>query len=209
MSRKKRQRSKQFRASRPRKKTRKLGQKSIGQVVAGWFSQHRPVFVFLLIFGVLMGLFYAFTIFTPFYRKHLFPSYVRMNARLAGAVLAFLSQDITVADASIFSPGFSISVGRGCDAIEPNALFVCAVLAFPAPFLRKITGIIAGTLFLSIFNFARIVGLFLIGVYLPKAFPIMHLDVLEGLFILFAIIFWILWLLWATQSQISTQRVSS
>jgi exosortase/archaeosortase family protein len=191
------------------KKTRKLAQKSIVELARGWFSQYRPVFQFLLIFVVLMGLFYVFIAFMPFYKKHLLPSHHHLIARLSGAILAFLGQDITVVGAFISSPALSVHIVWGCDAIEAIALFVFAVLAFPAPFLRKIPGIIAGTLFLAILNFIRVVSLFLIGVYFPRVFAIMHIDVWQSMFIFSAIIFWGFWLLWATQSQIPTQRVSS
>lgn len=147
-----------------------------------------------------MALFYTFVIFTPFYKKDLFLSCLPFNARVSGAILSLLGQDITVAGTSVSSPAFSICVDSGCDGIEPIALFVCAVLAFPAVFLRKIPGIIAGTLLLAILNFVRVVSLFLVGVYFPKAFLFMHLDVWQAMFILLAIVFWILWLRWATQS---------
>jgi len=114
-----------------------------------------------------------------------------------------------VSGTSISSPAFSVTVDPGCDGIEPIALFVCAVLAFPARFVRKIPGIIAGTLLLAALNFVRVVSLFLIGVYFPRAFAAAHLEVWQAMFILFAVVFWILWLLWATQSQIRVQRVSS
>ncbi len=186
----------------------KQGEKSIGQIVTGLLHRH-PVLLFLFLFGVLLGLFYAFAVFTPFYKRDFLFSYLPFNAKVSGAILSFLGQDITVAGSSISSSDFSVNVAPECSGIEPIALFVCAVLAFPAPFLRKIPGIIAGTLLLAILNFVRVINLFLIGVYLPKALDIMHIEVWQGLFIVFAVLFWIVWLRWATQSQISTQPVSS
>jgi len=214
MSRKRRQRSKRLPASgftrqtSRRKKFAKRREESIAKSAAGLLSQH-PIIVFLLSFGVLMGLFYAFAIFTPFYKRDFLLSYLPFNARVSGAILSFLGQDITVSGASVFSPAFSLRVVPGCDGIEPIALFVCAVLAFPAGFIRKIPGIIAGTLLLAALNFVRVVSLFLIGVYFPRAFTAAHLEVWQAMFIVFAVVFWILWLLWATRSQIATQRVSS
>ncbi|PKL51027.1 MAG: exosortase H [Planctomycetes bacterium HGW-Planctomycetes-1] len=174
----------------------------------GWRRRH-PIFLFLAVFAVLMGLFYGFAVFTPFYKRDFLLSYLPFNARVSGAILGFFGQDITVAGRTISSPDFSVEVYSGCDGIEPIALFVCAVLAFPAPFLRKLPGIIAGTLLLAILNFVRVVSLFGVGVYFPKAFLFMHLDVWQALFIFFAVLFWIVWLRWAAQNQISTQHVSS
>ncbi len=215
MSRKKKHRPRQLPASRRRKKTAevkkttKRWEKSIGQSVAGWFSIYGSVIRFLLIFCVLMGLFYAITILVPFYREQIFPWYLRLNARIAGRILDFLGQNVTVVDNFISSPAFSVSIVRGCDVVEPTALFICAVLAFPASFVKKIPGIIAGTFFLAIVNLVRIGTLFLIGMYLPKIFNVMHVDVWQALFILLAIIFWGFWLLWVTKSPTPAQNLSS
>ncbi len=191
------------------KKTRKQGEKSIGQGAREWFGQHYPVFLFLLVFGVLMGLFYTFIAFAPYYNKVLLPSYHHLIAKMSGGILRFLGQDITAVGVSVSSPDFSIRIIRGCDAVEATALFVCAVLAFPAPFLRKVPGIIAGTLLLGILNLVRIVSLFLIGVHFPNIFGFMHIDTWQALYIFFAVTFWVLWLLWTTQHQMPKREVSS
>ena len=204
--RKKRQQSKHFPGSGRREKAAKPEKRSIAKIVTAWLSVHRPIVLFLLIFGVLIGLFYAFILLSPFYEKHFFTPYLHLNARVSGAILASFGHNIAVAGNSISSPDFSIGVNRGCDAIEPIALFVCAVLAFPAPFLRKILGIIVGAILLSILNIARIITLFVVGIYLPRAFDLMHVDVWQGLFIFLAIVFWVFWLLWTGKSQVPVQN---
>ncbi len=68
---------------------------------------------------------------------------------------------------------------------------------------------IIGALLLLALNLVRIVSLFLIGVYSPRIFALMHIDVWQALFIFFAVLFWILWLLWATRSQVVAQAASS
>ncbi len=207
LNRRKRRRSKHFPISSHRGKPAKPEKQTITNMVTAWLSAHRPVFLFLLVFSVLMSLFYAFIAFAPYY-KHVLPSYHHLIARLSGGVLAFIGQDITVAGTSIFSPGFAVRIVRGCDAVDAIVLFVFAVLAFPAPFLRKVPGIIAGMLLLGILNLVRVVSLFLIGVYFPRAFAAMHISVWQAMFIFLTVILWILWLLWATQSQMSPQRAS-
>jgi exosortase H (IPTLxxWG-CTERM-specific) len=183
-----------------RKMTAQRKTESIISTVKGKWSELRPVLLFLAVFAALMGLFYAFAMLTPLYERHL-PHYLDLNARLSGYVLKFLGQDITVTGSSISTPVFSITVKRGCDAIDATALFVCAVLAFPAPFRKKIVGVVAGTLLLVIINLIRIITLFLAGIYFPAAFELMHIDVWQGLFILLAIVFWVFWLLWTGKNQ--------
>lgn len=175
----------------------------------GRSSRRHSVLKFLLIFGILLAVFYVFIAFSSFYNRRFVPWHHPLIARVSGHVLAVLGQDITVRNASISSPMFSVNIIRGCDAVEAIALYVCAVLAFPLPFLKKLPGIIAGTLLLLILNLVRIVSLFLIGVYSPRLFGLIHLDVWQALFIFFAVLFWIFWLLWATRSQVVAQPMSS
>jgi len=167
------------------------------------------VLKFLLIFGVLLAAFYVFIAFSPFYSKRFLPSYHQWIARVSGSVLAILGQETTVTGKSIYSPRFSVNIVRGCDAVEAIALYVCAVLAFPLPFLKRLPGMIAGALLLSILNLVRVVSLFLVGVYSRRIFDLMHIDVWQAIFIFFAVLFWILWLLWATRSQVAAQPASS
>ena len=183
--------------------------KSAAGTVTVRSSGRNSVLRFLLIFGILLAVFYLFIAFVPFYSKRFVPSYHHFIAEVSGYLLTILGQDITVMDASISSPRFSVNIIRGCDAVEPIALYVCAVLAFPLSFMKKLPGMIAGTLVLSLLNFIRIVSLFLIGVYSPKIFNLTHIDLWQALFIFFAVLLWILWLLWATRSQVVTRLASS
>jgi len=201
--------SKRSRASNSRKRDVKPDKKSLIEIT-GRQGSKRPILRFGLTVGLLMGLLYAFIILEPFpYMSHFFSFYQHLNAKVSGAILALLGHDIKVAGDTISSPDFSVNLRHGCDAVEPSALFVFAVLAFPAPFLRKIPGIVVGVLFLATVNILRVISLFLIGVYFPKAFHAMHVDVWQALFIFLAIGFWVLWALWAGKSQARTQGVAS
>lgn len=90
----------------------------------------------------------------------------------------------------------------GCDAVEPSALFVSAVLASPVPLLSRLSAAAIGTIVLMLLNLIRVVSLFLVRVYYPQAFDTMHLDVWQALFIFLAIVFWAMW-----ASRVSRQRV--
>lgn len=160
-------------------------------------------------FGALAVAFYAATSFSPYYRGQLFPSILRTTASTAGGMLALLGQEITVSGTQIVSPRFVVRIARGCDAVEPMSLFVCAVLAFPSPLLKKLPGIVAGLLVLALLNLVRIVSLFLIGVYVPGLFGVIHVDVWQGVFIVLALVMWLFWILWATQRPIPATQAST
>jgi exosortase/archaeosortase family protein len=189
----------------PKKRAKIKQANSITGTIKGWPKRH-PVFLFLAAFVVLLGALCIFARLTPFYERYC-PYNLRLNARLSGHILKFFGQDITIYGASIFSPAFSVTIEQQCNAARPIALFVCAVLAFPAPFSKKIAGMVTGTLLLIVINLVRIVTVFFVGVYLPWAFQTVHLDIWTGLFIFFAIFLWILWLLWTRENQMFRQKL--
>jgi exosortase H (IPTLxxWG-CTERM-specific) len=165
---------------------------------AGATCRRHPGLRFLFIFAILASAFYAITFFTPFCRRQLVPASLLWTAKIAGTVLSWLGQEVTVRGVFISSPRFSVQIVQGCNAMEPIALFACAVLAFPSPLLRKIPAVFIGSLCLAVLNYMRIVSLFLIGIYWPGIHRIMHVDVWQGMFVLFALVLWLLWLPWAT-----------
>jgi exosortase H (IPTLxxWG-CTERM-specific) len=147
-----------------------------------------------------MGLFYASAVFTPAYRGFM-ASWLPFNARVSGALLSVVEQDVTVSGASISSPRFAVDVKPECSAIEPMAFLTCAILAFPAPLRRKISGILAGAVAVTVLNIVRIVSLYLVGVYDPDRFKMMHLEVWQVLLIVFAVVFWLLWMQWTMKNR--------
>ena len=161
-----------------------------------WFAK-RPIFTFVLLFVFFMSVYYAVTGLWPYYTQKIFPAYLNLNAQVSGGILTVLQRDVTVVGDSIFSSQFAISIKKGCDAIEPTALFAAIMLAFPAPFLKKIPGLLVGVIFLLSLNLVRIVSLYLVGVHAPKFFHTVHIDVWPAIFIFLALVSWIIWIQWA------------
>ena len=158
-------------------------------------KNRRPVLRFLALFCPFIGLFYLCW-WTPFFNAG-FSEYLRLNADAASSILSLFGEDTSSSGKFILSSQFSLEIKRGCDAVEPSALFIAAVLAFPATLGRKTTGMLVGTGFLMVVNLVRIVSLFYVGVYFPKAFRAFHLDVWQAVFILLALLVWIVWAQWA------------
>ncbi len=112
---------------------------------------------------------------------------------MAGAILSGCGYQIKVNDKTVIEPRWSVTVGRGCDAVQPSALFVSAVLASPVALSSSLPAAVVGTILLMTINLIRIISLLLTGIYTPKLFEVMHLDVWQALFIFLAILFWALW----------------
>ncbi len=162
-----------------------------------WFRGKRPIFQFVGLFVVLLIGFYLLT-FLPAMNKDFLPGYMRLNARMSAAALNLFGEKAHAEDTMVQSSRYSVDIRHGCDAIEPSALFIAAVLAFPAKFLLKLPGLLAGTLVLSLINLFRIVTLFYTGIHFPGSFEFMHEDVWQSLFVLLALVMWVLWAWWAT-----------
>lgn len=176
-----------------------------------WFERNRRDLRFLFIFATCMGLYYLSTL-TFLVRDRFFPAYLRLNASLSGSILVAMGQDVSVAGNTISTTSTgagAIKIERGCDAIEPSALFLAAVLASPVAFRAKLLAGLWGVSALLLVNLVRIVSLFLIKVYYPSLFQTMHLDVWQVVFILAAILLWGLWASRMSRRLSATQDVST
>ncbi|QDV91233.1 Transmembrane exosortase (Exosortase_EpsH) [Phycisphaerae bacterium RAS2] len=164
-------------------------------------ASRRPVLRFVLLFAGCMVFYYVVSS-ASLVRDRIFPALLELNATVSARLLGLLGQGPIRADgASVHSDRFSIEVARGCDAIEPMALLVSAILASPMTFRARFVGMVAGVLGLMAMNLLRIVTLFLFGVYWPAAFHVMHVDVWQVIFILLAVATWLVWAWWALKAE--------
>jgi len=156
---------------------------------------------FLGVFALLMVIYWGATTTAPV-KDHFFPWYLETNAVASADILhLFGYADMTRNGTSLVSPRGSITVARGCDAVEPAALFISAVLASPVILRSRLIAVAVGTAFIMLLNLFRIITLFLCAVHWPAAFDIMHLDIWQTAFIIFALALWGVWAAWATRKK--------
>ncbi len=154
-----------------------------------------PVLIVVLVFAVLMVIFYSFWL-SDYCQSNLQPGIVSVNASISSFILNLFGMKTFASKETVSSLSFSVNIARGCDAVEAMALFASAMLAFPAKWNYKVIGFFAGIAMLFLLNILRVISLFLTGIYFPKAFEIMHVEVWQVLFIVFAIVILILWIKW-------------
>lgn len=169
-----------------------------------WVGSKKPVFMFVGTFVLLMGLFYAIT-FVDALEKNVLPGLMRLNASASAMVMNVFGEGAEADGTTLRSKRNSVNIAHGCDAIEPIALFVAAVIAFPAPWKTKLPGLLIGTFVLTALNIVRIISLFYVGIWKPSWFDRMHEDVWQPAFIVFSLFFWVVWALWATKPAARSQ----
>ncbi len=164
-----------------------------------WLTRS-PIFLFVLLFGVLMTAFYILWL-MPFFQRTVVETVARIDAQLASLALNLFGQGTSCEGDIVASSDFSVSIKRGCDGIEATAVYLAGVLAFPIAFSRKVPGLLWGTAFLFMANLLRVITLFLVGVYIPVAFDIMHIEVWQALFLILAVACWLYWIQWAMKKD--------
>lgn len=175
-----------------------------GQIRAGVFARwrdyirRRPVLRFVSLVIVTMGLFYALMA-TPLFGDKLFNAYLKLNARATAVILTTFGRPATASGVYVSTSEYSLEIRRGCDAVEPMALFVAGIIALQAPLRVKLIGLAAGLCTMVIMNMVRIVSLYYVGVYWNRAFETMHVNVWQPAFIVLTVGLWTAWALWATR----------
>ena len=114
-------------------------------------------------------------------------------ASLCGTLLRVLGFPVAVNANVILSDRLNLEVVEGCDAIYPALLLTAAIVALPIRFLRKIPGILGGSLLLYAVNIIRVLSMYLVGVYFPSMFTAIHLYAWQGLFILLTLGGYLIW----------------
>ena len=127
--------------------------------------------------------------------------YTAFVARISGAVLSVLGEDITVAGCELRSPRFAVTIYNGCNGLITSLIFASGVLAFPASWRAKAAGVVGGLLAIQVINQVRIVSLFYIGVFLPEYFDESHILIWQSLVILAGVGLWIAWARLATAER--------
>jgi exosortase/archaeosortase family protein len=174
-------------------------------VALGARPRRRPGVWFLPIFlGILAG-FYVFGQLGVFSRV-VAPASLRASALAAAPIIRLLGDPVTVEGVRLSSARGAVDVALGCDALEPIVYFVAAVVAFPAPWRRRVLGVVLGIPALFLLNAARIAGLYLVLTRRPAWFETAHIDVSQPLFILVTFGTWFAWVMLLSNNRRTPEK---
>jgi len=91
---------------------------------------------------------------------------------------------------------FTFSLVPDCGALPSMSIYLAALIAFPAPFRKRLLGLAAGVPVLYAINLARLVCLATIGAYWredPAVFEFAHQYVWQAVYVLIVVGVWLLW----------------
>ncbi|MGE5236333.1 MAG: exosortase H [Acidobacteriota bacterium] len=151
-----------------------------------------PAGRFVLRFVVILGVGFFVLALRPV-NDHVVGPYTTFVAQEARVVLNLFGESAVVRGTILSSPRFSVAIYNGCNGLEAMLIFVCGVLAFPAPWRAKLIGVAGGFVAIQVINVVRVVSLFYVGVLKPSWFNTTHVFVWQSLIVLFGIVLWLVW----------------
>jgi len=162
----------------------------------------RPAVRFVIRAAVLSALLYG-VVYFPYRSENLvvqlLSAYLRSLAAASGALISLFDASAAARGTSI-DGRFPLEIVLDCSAADAQALFLGAVLAFPASWRGKALGALAGIVGLNVINVARIAFLYFIGVHWPAAFHTLHEEVIQILLVLVAAGGFAAWARWASRT---------
>ncbi len=136
---------------------------------------------FVLLYVSLMGLFFILIGLKPVQDIiDINGLYTEGVVVLTSKVLGFTDITSTHRGSIIELPSIALDVRFGCNGLEAVMLYAVAVIAFPASWKKRITGITGGFMVIQLINILRIAGLAYTGVYFKDLFEYIHICVVRG-----------------------------
>lgn len=115
-------------------------------------------------------------------------------AALTAACLRLGGVPAAHVDDVVSGSGFTMQVAPICDGADLAVILGVAIILSPAPWLLRLTGVAVALVLTQLFNLARLVCMFLVGVYFPKHFDLFHHILWQAVAILFCVALYVVWL---------------
>ncbi|HJQ85794.1 MAG TPA: hypothetical protein VKA21_17025 [Candidatus Binatia bacterium] len=120
-----------------------------------------------------------------------------LAAAIAAAVRR-LGLEATAAGDVVTGYGFSMRIAPVCDGWDLSLLLGLAILLSPAPARARLVGAAVAVAVTQLLNLGRLVSMFLVGVYVPHLFDLLHHLVWQAAAIVIAVVLYGAWLRRAT-----------
>jgi exosortase H (IPTLxxWG-CTERM-specific) len=146
--------------------------------------------LFLLLQGALFG-----AELTPWAQDWFVVPWTNTLAAISARLVTLFDPGVVAAGKILQSKasGFAVSIEAGCNGVEATIVLVAAILAFPAPWKRKLLGLAVGIVAVQALNVVRVISLFYLGQWNLEVFEWAHLYVWQALIMLDVLIVWLIW----------------
>ena len=149
---------------------------------------------FFLGFLVLQGLLFGLEL-TPWAQHWFVTPWTDTLAAISAGIVKWFDPGVLASGNVLQSArnGFAVSIEAGCNGVEATIVLVAAMLAFPSPWQRKLTGLAIGIIAVQGLNIIRVISLFYLGQWNFAVFEFAHRYVWQALIMLDVLIVWLLW----------------
>ena len=163
--------------------------------VPGSVSRKPGIIKFLVTYAALMGLFLLLIGYEPIKRVlDIDGLYSRGIVAVTAFFLESAGMAVRTSSTILRIPGAALDIRFGCNGLEAMLIYSIALLAFPAPWIKRVTGILAGFVIMQALNIVRIIALAFVRVHCPGFFELFHIYIAQGILIAVALVLFIAWI---------------
>jgi len=150
---------------------------------------------FALVFAVVLAGLFTAQLTAPVQRAAVLP-WTSAIASASAGLIKLVDGNVVASGKVLHSTttGFGVSIEAGCNGIEAALILIAAILAYPAPWMHRAVGIAAGLAAVQALNIVRVISLFYVGQWSPRAFEWSHLYLWQALIMLDVLIVWLVWI---------------
>ncbi|MEQ1636095.1 MAG: exosortase H [Methylococcales bacterium] len=154
---------------------------------------------FFIVFWLLLIMLFVAELANPVQAAIITP-FTEIIAHISAGLISIFDKSVIFRGIEVINAenGFSVSIQAGCNGVEASLVLIAAILAFPAPLLSKLIGILVGFLSVQVLNIVRIISLFYLGQWNFAVFEWAHLYIWQALIMVDVLVVFLVWLKMST-----------
>jgi len=144
--------------------------------------------------AVFMGtLLLLVVLYAVFYNSGPMDTLSEVTAKASGWMLNLFGQSVNVQGTYLTSTQLNLQIIPECTAASSFAIYLAAIVAYPAQLSVKGRGLLIGVLALFLLNLVRIASLYAVGGAFPEYLDFAHLVVWQSVMVILTIVLWMSW----------------
>jgi exosortase/archaeosortase family protein len=132
-------------------------------------------------------------LYAVFYNSGPMVTLSEVTAGASGWLLNLFGQSVSVQGTNLTSTQLNLQIIPECTAASSFAIYLAAIVAYPAQLSAKGRGILIGVFGLFLLNLVRIASLYAVGGTFPEYLDFAHLVVWQSVMVILTIVLWMSW----------------